>query len=48
MAEILTSQCSDGGWTLAGDTADVDMTAMALTALAYLSDAQQEDGDFMS
>lgn len=34
VAEILTSQCSDGGWTLAGDTADVDMTAMALTALA--------------
>lgn len=65
VAEILTSQCSDGGWTLAGDTADVDMTAMALTALApykddvevkaavdaalaYLSDAQQEDGGFMS
>lgn len=65
VAEILTSQCSDGGWTLAGDTADVDMTAMALTALApykddaevkaavdaalaYLSDAQREDGDFMS
>lgn len=48
VAAILTSQCSDGGWTLAGDTADVDMTAMALTALAYLSDAQQEDGDFMS
>ena len=65
VAEILTSQCSDGGWTLAGDTADVDMTAMALTALAaykdddevkaavdaalvYLSDAQQEDGGFIS
>lgn len=65
VAEILTSQCGDGGWTLAGDTADVDMTAMALTALAaykddaevkaavdaalvYLSDAQQEDGGFMS
>lgn len=64
VAEILTSQCSDGGWTLAGDTADVDMTAMALTALAaykdddevkaavdaalaYLSDAQQEDGGFI-
>lgn len=65
VAEILTSQCSDGGWTLAGDTADVDMSAMALTALAaykeddevkaavdaalvYLSDAQQEDGGFIS
>lgn len=41
VAEILTSQCSDGGWTLAGDTADVDMTAMALTALApYKDDAE--------
>lgn len=65
VTEIRASQCSDGGWTLAGDTADVDMTAMALTALAaykedtevkaavdaalaYLSDAQQEDGGFMS
>ena len=60
VAEILAYQCSDGGWTLAGDTADVDMTAMALTALAaykeddevdaalaYLSDAQQDDGGFM-
>lgn len=65
VAEILAYQCSDGGWTLAGDTADVDMSAMALTALAaykeddevkaavdaalvYLSDAQQEDGGFIS
>ena len=62
VAEILTSQCSDGGWTLAGDTADVDMSAMALAAykeddevkaavdaaLVYLSDAQQEDGGFIS
>lgn len=65
VAEILSYQCSDGGWTLAGDTADVDMSAMALTALAaykeddevkaavdaaltYLSDAQQEDGGFIS
>lgn len=41
VAEILTSQCSDGGWTLAGDTADVDMTAMALTALApYKEDTE--------
>ena len=65
VAEILTSQCSDGGWTLAGDTADVDMTAMALTALVpyqeetdvkaaveqaltWVSNAQQDDGGFMS
>lgn len=65
VAEILSYQCSDGGWTLAGDTADVDMSAMALTALAaykeddevkaavdaalvYLSNAQQEDGGFIS
>mgnify|MGYP000452895681 FL=1 len=64
VAEILSYQCSDGGWALMGDEADVDMTAMALTALApykddvevkaavdaalaYLSDAQQDDGGFM-
>lgn len=64
VAEILSYQCSDGGWTLMGDESDVDMTAMALTALApykddvevkaavdaalaYLSDAQQDDGGFM-
>ena len=64
MAEILSYQCSDGGWALMGDESDVDMTAMALTALApykddvevkaavdaalaYLSDAQQDDGGFM-
>ena len=65
VAEILSYQCSDGGWALMGDESDVDMTAMALTALApykddvevkaavdaalaYLSDAQQDDGGFMS
>lgn len=64
VAEILPYQCSDGGWALMGDESDVDMTAMALTALApykddvevkaavdaalaYLSDAQQDDGGFM-
>lgn len=64
VAEILSYQCSDGGWALMGDESDVDMTAMALTALApykddvevkaavdaalaYLSDAQQDDGGFM-
>lgn len=64
VAEILSYQCNDGGWALMGDESDVDMTAMALTALApykddvevkaavdaalaYLSDAQQDDGGFM-
>lgn len=32
--EILSVVCSDGGWALMGDVSDVDMTAMALTALA--------------
>lgn len=65
VAEILSYQCSDGGWALMGDESDVDMTAMALTALApyqeetnvkaaveqaltWLSNAQQDDGGFMS
>ena len=34
-------QCADGGWTLMGDVSDVDMTAMALTALA----SYQEETD---
>ena len=65
VAEILSYQCSDGGWALMGDESDVDMTAMALTSLApyqeetdvkaaveqaltWLSNAQQDDGGFMS
>ena len=65
VAEILSYQCSDGGWALMGDESDVDMTAMALTALApyqeetdvkaaveqaltWLSNAQQDNGGFMS
>ena len=31
---ILDSQLSDNGWTFSGDTADVDMTAMTIQALA--------------
>lgn len=31
---ILSAQLSDGSWSLDGKTSDVDMTAMALTALA--------------
>ena len=40
MEEILSRQNEDGGWSLAGGTSDVDLTAMALQALAkYRSDA---------
>ena len=35
---ILTAQLSDGGWALSGNTADVDITAMALQALANYKD----------
>ena len=65
VAEILADQCSDGGWALIGDASDVDLTAMAVTALVpyleksdvkaaveraltFLSDAQQDDGGFIS
>lgn len=37
---ILSAECSGGGWTLAGDEADVDLTAMALQALAKYQDRQ--------
>lgn len=38
---IRNAQLFDGGWNIAGRTADVDMTAMALQALApYRSDAK--------
>lgn len=37
--EILSEQCSDGGWSTGGDSADPDMTAMAIQALtAYYED----------
>jgi hypothetical protein len=32
--EILQAQNSDGGWSLTGDTSDVDLSAMALQALS--------------
>ena len=32
--KILDAQLSDGGWNIAGETADADLTAMALQALA--------------
>lgn len=31
---IISAECTDGGWTLSGNEADVDITAMALQALA--------------
>ncbi|MDD6309283.1 MAG: S-layer homology domain-containing protein [Clostridia bacterium] len=31
---ILEQQTADGGWTMSGDTADIDTTAMALSALS--------------
>lgn len=37
---ILSAQCSDGGWALSGDEADVDITAMALQALAKYRERQ--------
>lgn len=37
---ILNAQCPDGGWALSGQEADVDITAMALQALAKYRDRQ--------
>lgn len=37
---ILGAECSGGGWTLSGDQADVDITAMALQALAKYQQRQ--------
>ena len=40
VADILSRQNEDGGWSLAGGASDVDLTAMALQALAkYRGDA---------
>lgn len=38
---ILENQTDDGGWTLSGDTAELDMTAMALTALSKYQDNEE-------
>ncbi len=35
---ILEKQTADGGWTILGDTADIDTTAMALCALSNYQD----------
>ena len=37
---ILSKEASDGGWALSGDSGDVDITAMALQALAKYTDQQ--------
>lgn len=42
IAAILDAQLPDGGWALSGETADPDMTAMALQALAKYKDANAE------
>ena len=41
-ASILNAQLADGGWAMAGETADADMTAMALQALAPYYDPAGE------
>lgn len=38
LAQLLSLQLPDGGWAVSGDTADVDVTAMALQALAPYAD----------
>lgn len=35
VAEILKSECAGGGWSLAKDVAEADVTAMALSALSF-------------
>ena len=42
--EILSRQNEDGGWSLAGGTSDVDLTAMALQALAKYRSAAAVSG----
>jgi uncharacterized protein YjdB/putative cell wall-binding protein len=38
--KILSYKISDGGWTYSGDTADPDMTSMAISALAPYKDRE--------
>ena len=42
---ILDAQLPDGGWALSGDVSDVDMTGMALQALAPYYDSNKEVKD---
>ncbi len=44
IAQILSMQLADGGWTVTGSKADVDVTAMTLQALA----PHQEDAEIAS
>lgn len=37
---IMSAECANGGWTLSGNEADVDITAMALQALAKYQQRQ--------
>ena len=41
LLNILNRQNADGGWSLSGDRSDVDMTAMALQALAPYKNSEQ-------
>ena len=43
---ILDAQLPDGGWSLAGGSADADLTAMALCALAALKRAKNGQSGF--
>lgn len=53
-AEILKRECSAGGWSLAGDEPEADITAMALTALSFFRGRADADAailralDFLS
>ena len=47
--ELLARELPDGGWTLTGGEADVDITAMTLErGLAVLSSLQEPDGGYAS
>ena len=43
LAHILSTQLPDGGWSLAGEDAEIDLTAMALQALANYRDRAEVD-----
>ena len=41
---ILSAQCTDGGWSLAGSASDLDVTAMTLQALAPYTEDERVSG----
>ena len=45
--ELLGLQLEDGGWATEGETADVETTALVLTALAYYYDPEAAEDDEM-